>query len=200
MNRKAVSMSIKDKTVENKARQTFTNTLARGSRATIVHNCTPHRNRLRSSTKHPVTTDIAAVSVDTRSGRYGRIQPPIDQEGYRPHPNIHCRIRFEGDPVHCDILRSVSYSTLAILRRQEGRMSLTIDDLCQSLCSRGRTAHATPARRHHIGLGPVCTTLFASGLCAMSQVLLLRAIVAPGTPIDERVGNLVRDTTGSLRL
>ena len=42
--------------------------------------------------------------------------------------------------------------------------------------------------------------LFSPRVWRHAQVLLLRAIVAPGTPIDERVGNLVRDTTGSLRL
>jgi hypothetical protein len=33
-----------------------------------------------------------------------------------------------------------------------------------------------------------------------AQVLLLRAILAPGTPIGERAGNLARDTTGALRV
>ena len=54
--------------------------------------------------------------------------------------------------------------TLAILRRQEGEMSLTRDELSQSACSRERTSHATPARRHQTGLDPLCPTLFAPGL------------------------------------
>src|SRR5439155_22301656 len=60
--------------------------------------------------------------------------------------------------------RGHSIWTLAILRRQEGEMSLTRDELSQSSCARERTAHATPARRHHTGLDPLCTTLFAPGL------------------------------------
>ena len=43
-------------------------------------------------------------------------------------------------------------------------MSLTIDELCQSSCSRRRTSHATPARSHHTGVGTFCTTVFAPGL------------------------------------
>ena len=43
-------------------------------------------------------------------------------------------------------------------------MSFTIDDLCHSSCYRRRTTHAAPARSHHTGLGPVCTTLFTPGL------------------------------------
>ena len=64
-------------------------------------------------------------------------------------------------------------STLAILSRQEGEVYLTIDELCQSSCSRRRTSHATPARSHHTGLVPFCTTVFAPGLAP-------RPAVAPG--------------------
>ena len=73
-----------------------------------------------------------------------------------------------------------SISTLAIVSRQEGGMSLTIDELCQSSCYRRRTSDAAPARSHHTGLGAFCTTLFAPGL-APCPALLLRAILTPGT-------------------
>src|SRR5215475_13277272 len=54
--------------------------------------------------------------------------------------------------------------TLAILSRQEGRMSLTIDELSQSSCYRRRTAYAAPARSDHTGLSALCATVFAPGL------------------------------------
>jgi hypothetical protein len=43
-------------------------------------------------------------------------------------------------------------------------MSLTIDELSQSSCYRKRTSHATPARRHHTGVGPLRAIVFAPGL------------------------------------
>ena len=58
-------------------------------------------------------------------------------------------------------------------------MFLTIDDLCQSSCDRRRPSHATPARSHHMGLGLVCTTVFAP-VWPHAQRILLGAILAPG--------------------
>src|SRR5687768_2538973 len=55
-------------------------------------------------------------------------------------------------------------STLAILSRQEGRMSRTIDELSQSSYYRRRTPHAAPARGNHTGLSALCATVFAPGL------------------------------------
>jgi hypothetical protein len=84
-------------------------------------------------------------------------------------PPRHCRL----EEVCGSILRSCSSSTLAILSRQEGRRSRTIDELSQSPCSRRRTSHAAPARRDHPGLGALCATVFAPGLAP-------RAALAPG--------------------
>ena len=58
-------------------------------------------------------------------------------------------------------------------------MSRTIDGLSQSSCYRGRTSHATPARRHHTGVGTFGTTPFAPSL-AHAQLLLLGVMLAPG--------------------
>ena len=58
-------------------------------------------------------------------------------------------------------------------------MSRTIDDLPQSSCYRGRTSHATPARRHHTGLGTFGTTPFATS-SAHAQLLLLGVMLASG--------------------
>jgi hypothetical protein len=57
-------------------------------------------------------------------------------------------------------------STLAILRRQEGGMCPTIDELSQSSYYQWRTAHATPARNGHTGVSSVSATVFAPGLAA----------------------------------
>jgi len=62
--------------------------------------------------------------------------------------------------------------TLAILGRQEGRMSLMIDDLNQSSYYQRRTSHAAPARRDHTGLGPLRATLF--GACLAPCPMLAR--------------------------
>jgi hypothetical protein len=43
-------------------------------------------------------------------------------------------------------------------------MSLTLDELSPRSFSRRRTSHATPARRHHTGLGPVCTPVVPARL------------------------------------
>jgi hypothetical protein len=70
-------------------------------------------------------------------------------------------------------------TTLAILSRQGGEMSLTIDDLYQSSCYRGRTSHATPARSHHTGLAAFCTTVFAPRLAPCTGL-------APGSDAGPR--------------
>src|SRR5919108_6419267 len=62
-----------------------------------------------------------------------------------------------------------STATLAILRWQEGEMSLTIDALSQRACARRRTSPAPPARRHHTGRGPVCTTVSPARLAPRAR-------------------------------
>ena len=59
-------------------------------------------------------------------------------------------------------------STLAIVSRQAGGISRTIDELCQCLYSWRRTSHVAPARSHHIRVSSLCTTLFVPdlALCA----------------------------------
>src|SRR5687767_4526562 len=75
-------------------------------------------------------------------------------------------------------------STLAILSRQGGEMSLTIDELSQSSCYRRRTSHAAPARRHHTGLGPFCTTVFPASLAPCAALAPGRDAGSTGTHGD----------------
>jgi hypothetical protein len=62
------------------------------------------------------------------------------------------------------IRAKVLNSTLAIVSRQEGGMSRTIDELCERSCARRRTSHATPPRSDQTGLGAFCATLVAANL------------------------------------
>jgi hypothetical protein len=59
-------------------------------------------------------------------------------------------------------------------------MSRTTDDLPHRSCSRRRTSHAIPGRRHHTGLGTFGTTPFAPSL-AHAQLSLLDVMLFPGT-------------------
>jgi hypothetical protein len=84
----------------------------------------------------------------------------------------------------------ISNSTLAILSRQGGEMSFTLDELSQRSCYRRRTSHdATPARRDHTDLGPVCATLFGARLAACADV-------APGGGANARVSHGDRSLAG----
>jgi hypothetical protein len=68
---------------------------------------------------------------------------------------------------------------LAILRRQEGGTSFTIDELSESSCYRRRRSHAAPARSYHRALGTLWP-LFSQPVWCHAQLLLLGAILAPG--------------------
>src|SRR5882672_6590316 len=82
---------------------------------------------------------------------------------------MHTTARDERDPP-CNFMSYLLNWTLAILSRQEGEISLTIDELCQSSPYRRRPSHATPARSDHTGLGVFCTTVFHSDLEARATV------------------------------
>src|SRR6266540_695923 len=73
----------------------------------------------------------------------------------------------------------MSHSTLAILRRQGGAMSFTIDDLGQSSCY--RRGHRMPPLPEAIilVLAPFAP-LFSHRVWLHAQLLLLGAILAPG--------------------
>jgi hypothetical protein len=73
--------------------------------------------------------------------------------------------------------------TLAILRRQEGRMSLTIAELFPKFMLTKETCHATPARCHHIGLRAVRTTLFGRRLAPCAVLALGGDAHARGPPV-----------------
>src|SRR5262249_29987998 len=70
-------------------------------------------------------------------------------------------------------------STLAILSRQEGGMSRTIDELSQSSCYRRRTSYPTPAGSDHPGLDALGATV-SPRVWRHAQLLLLGAILTPG--------------------
>src|SRR5262244_3509178 len=78
-------------------------------------------------------------------------------------------------------------STLAILSRQEGRMSRTIDELSQSSCYRRRTSYATPAGSDHTGLDALGATVFAPGLASCAALASRRDPHAWGTYGDGRL-------------
>jgi hypothetical protein len=69
--------------------------------------------------------------------------------------------------------------TLAILNRQGGGMSLTIDDICESSYYRKRICHAVPIRSDHTGAVPF-VPLFSHRVWCHAQLLLLGAMLAPG--------------------
>src|SRR5882724_5092411 len=73
-------------------------------------------------------------------------------------------------PIQPGDVINLLYWTLAILSRQEGRMSLTIDELSPKFMLTKETCHATPARRHHTGLSAVRTTLFRPCLAPCASV------------------------------
>jgi hypothetical protein len=79
------------------------------------------------------------------------------------------------------------------LSRQEGGLSLTIDELSQSSCVRRRTSHSTPAGNAHHGVSPLCATVFRPGLTVRATL----ALGADSHPwCAPRVGRLAADGLG----
>jgi hypothetical protein len=98
--------------------------------------------------------------------------------------------RFWHDAVAHPNGRNPYDSTLAIVSRQGGERSLTIDERSQRSGDRRRTSHeTTPARRDQPDLGPVGATLFGARLAAGAGVAP-GAVLTPGS----------RTVTGAVRV
>jgi hypothetical protein len=78
-------------------------------------------------------------------------------------------------------------SSLAILSRQGGEMSLTIDELCPKFMLSKEVSHARPARSDHLGVGPFCATVFAPRLAPCPGFARGRDTRARGPHRDRRL-------------